>query len=180
MKMLRAAFATVALLPIALAERDGCQCLTSAADYGVSGDFIFNYGGQPHNYGATYGLTSCETHDLGRDPFCSDAAKANLPGGLLPGWCKDPWCYVDPILCDTPLPATQSAYFPNLFYSYSTCGASNTFSDWFGGNAGTVHTLPELAGVASTYATSIVTQLEDSEAELRTASNLACGYDTSC
>ena len=147
--------------------------------YGITGDLVVNIAGRNYNYGPTYGLNTCAAHDTNSDPFCGATALAQSPSGSVPGWCTDAWCYVDPLQCSTGLPPTQSTYFPSLFYSYQTCGASNTFAEWFGSSGSTVHTLPELATVATSYVASIVAELEDNEIELRSVA-ATCSYDSTC
>lgn len=79
--------------------------------------------------------------------------------------------------CDTNV--AQSSYFPQLFYSYATCGATNTFQSWFESSGTTVHTLPELVDLTGDYLKSAVADLEAKEADMR-GSTTPCPYDSSC
>lgn len=101
----------------------------------------------------------------------------------FPEWCADNWCYIDPSNCN--LVATQGTYFTDdLFFSYRTCGNTNTFSRWFGnapGGDGQQHELVELVNLTSRYLESIVIALEQAEAEIRTADlSSGCSYASSC
>ena len=100
-----------------------------------------------------YGLSTCEAHDTGKQPYCS---RSNPPS-----WCADSWCYVDETTCDKP--TSKSVFFPGLAYSYFTCGASNTFDSWFSGSgSGTgEHQLTELVTLMQTYTTAISETLEE-------------------
>ena len=97
---------------------------------------------------------------------------AGSDGLNLPAWCSDSWCYVDRATCN--LPATSSSYFPGteLYYSYSTCGSTNTFLTWFepaSGEAasGEAHVLGDIVTVVHDYLVSLSATLEDNEVELR-------------
>ena len=71
-----------------------------------------------------------------------------------------------------------------MYFSYQTCGATNTFSSWFGGDAGSgdtgsdTHTLDELVGVIRGYLSSAVETLESNQPEISTSSS--CSPDGSC
>jgi len=88
---------------------------------------------------ASYGASSCTTHDAETSPECMV--------GDPPNWCTDHWCFVDPDDCDRPF--AQSAYFGSatlppagaeanattcapvgapLAFSYQTCGYIDSFS----------------------------------------------------
>jgi hypothetical protein len=72
-------------------------------------------------------------------------------------------------------------YFPEISYSYHTCGASNTFDAWFAGSgsSSSTHKLTELTGVVKGYLTSVLSTVEDNQAELTGSSS--CSFpDTSC
>ena len=77
---------------------------------------------------ATYG-TGCDTHDFEEDPKeClkfqgkkrEDVNEAEREGY---DYCTSKWCYVDFETCyKSKQEMAGSAYFPGLFYSYTTCG----------------------------------------------------------
>jgi hypothetical protein len=69
-------------------------------------------------YPTTYG-ESCYAHDFDTSACSNETHR--------PGWCYDSWCYVNP---DGACGKSSSTYFPgyNLFYSYSHCGAMDSFS----------------------------------------------------
>ena len=71
----------------------------------------------PPSYG-----THCASHDMGLAPFC------NNPNNLE-HFCNAPFCFIDPTKCKLSENNTyaQSAFFPNLYYSYNTCGSD---MDW--------------------------------------------------
>lgn len=56
-------------------------------------------------------------------------------------WCTKMWCYVDPCDCEGGEDAVIALYFPsttfkgrNLYFSYSTCGATDTFTAKYRGD----------------------------------------------
>jgi len=152
-------------------ESTGCPCLSTLDDFGYAGALTVTLSSQTYVYDAGYGTGSCAKHDENRPPFCEAGST------YRPAWCEDSWCYVDRMLCDTNV--AQSSYFSKLFYSYATCGASNTFQNWFESSGTTVHTLPELVGVTGDYLKSAVADLETREAEMR-GRTTPCPYDSSC
>ena len=173
---MRVSALVLAILSASRAENQNCRCLANGADYGVTGSLTPRIGGQTYDYGASYGFASCVAHDNGKQPFCGG------PVSDRPLFCAEQWCYVDPALCNVGLPAVQSAYFSDLFYSYATCGNENTFQQWFtasGSGAGDNHALTELATVVTNYVTQTINTLEDNEAELR-GTRATCDYDSSC
>ena len=166
---------------LALGQSTGstaCPCLRSSmlADFGITGNIRPTIAGTQYDYGASYGFDTCAAHDNGRQPYCAGGEQA------APGWCAAQWCYVDSFTCDTGLPPFQSVYFFNLFYSYQTCGAENTFDSQFRDTtAGGARPLPDIATVASDYVKNIVTELENNEAELNSAGvGVSCSFDSSC
>ena len=87
-------------------------------------------------------------------PYCNR-------GGESPAWCADSWCYVNNNCNES-----KSVYFPELRYSYFTCGNANTFESWFGaGDAGsgevTTHQLTELVDLMQKYTKTISETLEE-------------------
>lgn len=78
--------------------------------------------------GATHGGDICAPHDVYLPPVCADGAGTPLVGA--PEWCLSPYCYVDPANCA--VANSLSKFFPltKLYYSYATCGATNTFDDY--------------------------------------------------
>ena len=161
-----------------------CPCLTSAQRTGVTGwsDARFKnadgttkvtLAGIDHSYPADYGTNACETHDAGRQPYCSKADP--------PEWCADPWCYVDEATCSNPV--LSSSYFPgaDLKYSYRTCGSQNSFDSWFGDNAASdgSHTITDIADLMNDYLKDIVSTLELNQREVA-SSGATCEADSSC
>ena len=83
-----------------------------------------------------YGNEVCSRHDIVADPSCS----LDLPLGLRPAYCDDPFCYVDMEKCSTSKeqyyrstfvstsPYSERGRQVQLFYSYSTC--NSTADDW--------------------------------------------------
>jgi hypothetical protein len=119
----------------------GCRCLNSTAwrpNFATQGNAslvvnLTQQGGgttSSYDYPFGYGLGSCKRWDVAMEPYCSFANGTALPAA--PSWCQERWCWVDPVSCDQ-ADVAASAYFPNsgAYFSYSTCGASNTFGAWF-------------------------------------------------
>lgn len=75
-----------------------------------------------HCYPIDYGI-GCRAHDKNNAPFCN--------GEVPPEFCDQPFCYVDPHECKHSGNSSfvQSKFFPHLFYSFSTCGASGKFEE---------------------------------------------------
>lgn len=106
------------------ANEDG-KCVMTDPKYGNTG---FNE--YPGDYGTSCtmwvepGWTSCF------DNSTNPPTRLTTPSA---SWCEDPWCYVDPCKCDSS-DATTSSTFAHLnvdkmYYSYTTCGASDKFTD---------------------------------------------------
>ena len=66
-------------------------------------------------------------------------------------------------------PSSKSVYFPELRYSYFTCGSANTFESWFGtptadagsGEVTVTHQLKELVDLMEKYTKTISETLEE-------------------
>lgn len=76
------------------------------------------------NYPASVG-SFCKAWDYDLHPDCK---KDNSPS-----WCRAKWCYVDPCTCKVTTPprktlSTSKFQNQSLFWSYETCGDSDTFS----------------------------------------------------
>lgn len=74
----------------------------------------------PPSYGA-----KCGPHDDHLEPYCSDPNNK-------PDFCGAAFCYIDPSTCKSSKNNTYSISFfwPNLFYSYTTCGFVDTWKDF--------------------------------------------------
>jgi len=103
-----------------------CACIgIDNADGTVTGDVDGKNVSFPSNYGA-----HCATWDSQDNPEC------NVKGSDAPDWCANKWCYVDPCTCkgteEMPKPSDylKGAEYQGvgLFYSYSTCGAKDSYS----------------------------------------------------
>lgn len=120
---------------------------------------VYDYrNGSKYCYPKSYGLAECSTHDTGLPPDCADSNGKRLLHA--PEWCDDQWCYVDRNNCegiDSPL---LSAYFPNsnAYYSYATCGDSNTFAKH---QQAANKTAPELIGVVEGYSKDLRKEAEE-------------------
>ena len=73
-------------------------------------------------------------------------------------------------------PSYKSVYFPELRYSYFTCGSANTFDSWFGTPTAdpdsgevTTHQLTELVDLMETYTKAISETLEENWFEAKQA-----------
>ena len=75
-------------------------------------------------YPLSYG-TVCDQHDKNLEPFCNGTRDR-------PDFCDLPFCFVDSNKCKDSVNHTfdKSNFFPNLFYSYTTCGEKNTFKKY--------------------------------------------------
>ena len=70
-------------------------------------------------------------------------------------------------------PSSKSVYFPELRYSYFTCGSANTFNAWFGepgsGEVPVTHELKELVDLMEKYTKTISETLEENWFEAKQA-----------
>eukprot|EP01052_Picozoa_sp_SAG31_P038804 SAG31_NODE_5255_length_2647_cov_1.946625_2_plen_670_part_01 len=119
-----------------------CRCLnetswrSSFAAAGNASSLLVNLAvnasaqGSTYAYPFDYGLGSCTGWDEALPPHCADANGTALPSA--PSWCQEHWCWVDGATCEQ-ADVTASSHFPKVdaFYSYSTCGSTNTFSTWY-------------------------------------------------
>lgn len=112
---------------------EGCRCVGLSSVNGSmwTGSSSGAAGGKPKHaqqVPAELGSTCKAWDSMGVHSDCS--------GNPSPFWCRQSWCYVDPTNCDAALPAPQkSTYLAAarihglpLFYSYATCGETDTFS----------------------------------------------------
>ena len=104
-----------------------------------------------------YGLSTCSAHDKDKQPYCNRGVES-------PAWCADNWCYVNKTSCNEPF--SKSVYFPELRYSYFTCGNANTFDSWFrspadAGSGEVTHQLTELVDLMQKYTKTISETLEE-------------------
>ena len=106
---------------VSLASKD-CPCLTEYAPTETAGEPRILDGNVIKTID-TYGLNFCATHDKGQPPFCAVTDDSSKP---VPGYCSEPWCYVDQANCN--FEASPSAFFPTMTYSYETCNATNKFT----------------------------------------------------
>mmetsp|Transcript_29750 Transcript_29750/g.68499 ORF Transcript_29750/g.68499 Transcript_29750/m.68499 type:complete len:419 (+) Transcript_29750:105-1361(+) len=98
----------------------------------IDGDTLVDFGGKQVPYPADMGAR-CEAWDNGRHPTsCMDGQEPG-PGNE---WCAQPWCYVDACKCDLPTLPKVSTYLPEasyigkpLYFSYSTCGGKDLWSE---------------------------------------------------
>ena len=76
----------------------------------------------------TYGI-GCEPHDV-NTTMCSDVDKCTkvipLPTDCDKSWCRRSFCFIDPNKCS--LYNKPSTIFPDLHYSYATCGHMDSFT----------------------------------------------------
>ena len=71
-------------------------------------------------------------------------------------------------------PSSKSVYFPELRYSYFTCGNANTFDSWFrspadAGSGEVTHQLKELVDLMEKYTKTISETLEENWFEAKQA-----------
>eukprot|EP00930_Biecheleria_cincta_P045442 TRINITY_DN31311_c0_g1_i1.p1 TRINITY_DN31311_c0_g1~~TRINITY_DN31311_c0_g1_i1.p1 ORF type:complete len:804 (-),score=93.04 TRINITY_DN31311_c0_g1_i1:17-2359(-) len=114
-----------------------CRCLEwSGLDAHIySGKLIYTPPGSQtsYQYPQQYGVQQCDAHDKTLPPFCDRPSP--------PDWCFQRWCFIDRQQC-TGVQIYDSSYWPGkVYYSYETCGSSNSFTLWYNngmsaGNAG--------------------------------------------
>jgi hypothetical protein len=96
----------------------GCACLANMSHMFV-GTCVFK--GMPgilnmqgSCFPKDYGVGKCSKWDDDIDVACTEAAE-----GEKPGYCEQPWCYVDEFNCDRD--QHKGGGFPDVAYSYDTC-----------------------------------------------------------
>ncbi|CAD7952811.1 unnamed protein product [Amoebophrya sp. A25] len=111
-----------------------CPCITpnlsSFVDPGTS-KLKATSGGNQYLYPSDYGQAKCSKWDVGEQPYCADSTMAPLLDA--PDWCQKQWCYVDSSNCAASFAPARNQYFSSLtslYYSYRTCGESNSFATW--------------------------------------------------
>ena len=185
MKARAVLFASVVCTAVVSAQSSSgdpsCPCISSFPAGISPGDGV-TIGSGTYFYDNAYGLSTCEAHDANAAPYCNVINP--------PSWCADNWCYVDYATCS--LPTSASSYFTDqgvtLHYSYSTCGATNTFASWFGENgldtASGNQTLDGFINVIQTYLSSLVEVLENNEVEIRSGAGndgtMCSGVSSGC
>lgn len=136
------AFCSIIVPAVATNGTAGCRCLEDTSTSSVLSNFItcapgggdcsvnVSLAGGSYSYSGEYGASSCAQWDRGLEPYCAHQNGTALPDA--PGWCKQHWCWVDPLACDQD-DITGSSYFPGsgASYSYKTCGSANSFSSWY-------------------------------------------------
>ena len=121
------------LVPVKLQGDDLCPCLSqeelAAYNRLVTQEDIDNLGDEKAS-SRSYG-SECLAHDQGTRR-CSNLEdcikKFPLPDDCKNSWCRRSWCYVDPNNCG--LLHSTSTQYPDLAYSYSTCGFLDSFSSF--------------------------------------------------
>ena len=75
-------------------------------------------------YPPSYG-SNCASHDKGLEPFCNDP-------NIQRDFCDSPFCYIDPSKCKLSEnnSYSQSHFFSNLYYSYTTCGSNDRWREF--------------------------------------------------
>eukprot|EP00984_Skeletonema_dohrnii_P034701 scaffold33643_cov184-Skeletonema_dohrnii-CCMP3373.AAC.3 len=104
-----------------LASLQNRDCTTATGQPGV----YLTLGGACVTY--DYGSSACLQHDLLHDPKC----QGDLSTVVIPPYCFQPFCYVDAKSCkkNSEEDISRSDYFNqyDVFYSYSTCNATDYF-----------------------------------------------------
>eukprot|EP00665_Eupelagonemidae_sp_cell47_P004698 gene4697-8967_t len=171
------------LLPVASpAASTQCPCLTAYPSSITPG--TITVAGAQYSVPNDFGIGSCKAHEENTEPFC------NVPD--YPSWCNTSWCYVDSDNCNNHL-YTESTYWEPMGvmkYSYSTCGTSNTFTNWLidetgsGGSGGGSYSLSTLASVMHSYLIGISNSLESNDWEVKSlisgSSTAGCSTASSC
>jgi len=105
-----------------------CPCIGLDNITGVTTALIL---GRLHaHYPADLGA-HCAAWDNGMHPI---SCKEHQEPGMGNAWCAQQWCFVDPCNCDIDSKPKPSTYLPAasyqgkpLFYSYATCGDTDTW-----------------------------------------------------
>merc|ERR1719240_1724364 len=103
-----------------------CPCVTMPEKPGGTWPTGNKKNGTTVEYSADTG-SNCQDWDKQHDDACK--------GDDAPSWCADKWCWVDPCSCGIVPEPKRSSYFPNarkdgkpVYYSYATCGATDSFT----------------------------------------------------
>jgi len=108
----------------------GCRCVAFSNVPGTTEVTVRRPGAanaEVVEYPAEMGGT-CKAWDDSMHPECK--------GPNQPEWCQQRWCYVDPCACNIEAPPKVTMYLPmatftgkSLYYSYETCGSTDTFTE---------------------------------------------------
>ncbi len=129
-------FAVTGSVSISTTGSKGCECIDSATTeaLGVVNGTIAFYRAEASNitweecpkysfysYGNGYGLGKCAAWDSGEKPNCESNQES---------WCEKSWCYVNATECLTAnVSFTKSSNACGRYYSYETCGYTDSFWD---------------------------------------------------
>ncbi|CAJ1398790.1 unnamed protein product [Effrenium voratum] len=78
-------------------------------------------------YPATYG-EGCGVHLEPGSSSCSDSSGNALARNESADWCTKPWSYVNPCTCTASDIALTTYFNLELYYSYSVCGSTDTYT----------------------------------------------------
>jgi len=82
--------------------------------------------GAEYSYPPNYG-EGCAVHPEPGHSDCSNTSAGTPLTQNRAAWCDDAWSWVNPCECEASDMAV-STYFPGLYYSYSACGATDSFT----------------------------------------------------
>ena len=107
---------------------NGQERVDCTATFAKEGECIMaSISATPTLYPPTYG-EGCGVHLEPAWSECMDQAGNPLPANESADWCTKPWSYVNPCTC-TASDMARSTYFSlELYYSYSVCGATDTYT----------------------------------------------------
>lgn len=125
---------------------ENCRCIgIDKLEGSIEADLGAKLGKMP--FPASYGAT-CAAHDEALHPDCK--------GANPPEWCDKAWCWIDPCSCQQEEPPKVTAEWmgptvtfqgKTLYYSYTTCGSEDLFTEKF--NKGACMNQKTEAGCAS-------------------------------
>eukprot|EP00930_Biecheleria_cincta_P003721 TRINITY_DN104648_c0_g1_i1.p1 TRINITY_DN104648_c0_g1~~TRINITY_DN104648_c0_g1_i1.p1 ORF type:complete len:497 (-),score=58.03 TRINITY_DN104648_c0_g1_i1:154-1644(-) len=102
-----------------------CTCLKNGLARDGNGMVTADgFNGTP-KLGGTYG-DSCGQQTETFHQSCVNSSGHPLANAA--SWCASPWCWVDPCTCKLPDVARSSYFTANIYYSYSNCGGSDTYT----------------------------------------------------
>ncbi|CAD7961024.1 unnamed protein product [Amoebophrya sp. A120] len=119
---------------LATTSTGSTQCPCTSPDlsaYTTGSQLKVTVGAKEYNYAVPYGTANCQSWDSDKPPACALGNGQALSD--RPDWCAKQWCYVDSSNCASsyaPVRSTWLAGASNLYYSYATCGTTNSFSSW--------------------------------------------------
>jgi len=112
-------------LPNRLPRDSSGQVTADGFDENTSSVIVYGSSGSP-KLGGTYG-NSCGQQTETFHESCVNSSSGD-PLANAASWCASAWCWVDPCTCKLPDVARSSYFTASIFYSYSNCGGTDTYT----------------------------------------------------